>query len=776
MRINKKSKVRNKKPEVSIIVPMYNVEKLVLETIKCLKKNSCSMEVLLIDDGSKDLTVKNVSREISGDKRFKLIRKSNSGVSSTRNLGISLAKGKYIFFSDSDDLLSDYAIDKLLSAANTYKADFVYGGIKKFNSQKTWTTPIHDKYDLFSEGIKSITNNPELFFSLAPSAKLIKRNLIKYNTFPEDIHCAEDQIVVFNILTNAKKIYSIGEYIYFYRERDPDSTQKSITQQQDVKSFEYLQYIYTVMRIVRNNFKNNKQFSDTFSQKEILRQYYERALTFDVWSFFIRTLKHNPKHTKDAFNLTYMFLSEFDDSFFNYVAGFRYFFLRMLLDNLDYVRAQNFSDYRNLIQFIIDRLYPETKSACERYWGKRWNDVVYLSSASYFSSFKYFLKLRIKKRVCRFINQNQESIIKNYIFPIYRLFPIQKNKIVFATSTKGKASSNFTALLNELKKDKDTYNIKKFLGLSNEFKRNLSRFFHLATADTIILESYYKPLYGLTLNNKTKVIQVWHACGAFKKFGISAIGQEDSNSEEFEKEAHHSYTHVIASSEVTGKLYAEAFGTSMKKVYSFGVPRTDMFFSNYKKTKIQRNILEQYPDLDNTINILYSPTFRGKPSQRTRFKLPFELDIMDKLSKEYKLIIKLHPVVDITTINIPNKYKDRVILLPSNEDVNNWMIFSDILITDYSSLIFEYSLLNKPIVFYAPDFKEYFKERGFYFDYEEYTYGRIAKTSDDLVRAIETANEDMGLFEVKKSTFKSKFMSSCTGTSASKIVDVIIKD
>ncbi|WP_066802873.1 bifunctional glycosyltransferase/CDP-glycerol:glycerophosphate glycerophosphotransferase [Moraxella oblonga] len=758
---------------VSVIVPMYNVENLIAETIQSLKNNFSSIEFLLIDDGSKDNTVLKAKEAIGDDKRFCIIEKENSGVSDTRNLGIKLAKGTYLLFCDSDDLMTDNAIDKLLLSAISEKADLVLGGIKRFNSKKIWTIPAHDKHNLFSRGRKSIGKNPELFLSMAPYAKLIHKNIIKENFFPSNIHCSEDQVVTFNIFIRAKNIYCIGDYIYLYRERDLVDNEQSITQQRDLKAYDFLQDIFSVMRINYDNIMDDSGYT-LIQKNKIIVGYYERALTFDVYPLFIRVLKHQPYNSGKAFLLIQEFFQSFDDEFFNQVAGFRYFFLRNLIDKLYLVKTRYFLNYYSLVKTTFSKLSDKTKLACEKHWGKKWFENLAFVQKNTVSAFFYFLYLRNKKQIFQYLNVNGENIIKKYIFPIYRLLPIDDKKIVFATSTKGKMSTNFTFLLNEIKKSGSSYEIKKFLGYSNSFLRNMSRYYHLATAKNIILESYYRPLYGLTLKNNTNCIQIWHACGAFKKFGFSAIGAGDSNSEEFERLAHNFYTHVVVSSELTGQIYHEAFNVSKDKIYPLGVPRTDVFFNQSKITKIKKKILADYPDLTSTINVLYAPTFRGSPSERKNFRLPFSFEIFDDMPENYRFIIKLHPVVDITNIKIPTKYQKKVFILPSSQDVNEWMIFCDILITDYSSLIFEYALLNKPIIFYPYDMDQYFDERGFYFDYYTYVYGQVIKNQNEIISSILNAKLIMGDFQELKKLFIDRFMANCYGKSSEKIIENII--
>lgn len=170
---------------------------------------------------------------------------------------------------------------------------------------------------------------------------------------------------------------------------------------------------------------------------------------------------------------------------------------------------------------------------------------------------------------------------------------------------------------------------------------------------------------------------------------------------------------------------------------------------------------------------MYAPTFRGNSGEHQNFKLPFDYNFLDALPINFRLVIKLHPCVNVQNIKVPNQYSNRVILLNSNEDVNEWMIFSDILITDYSSLIFEYALMDKPIIFYPYDLNDYFEERGFYFNYDSYTYGDVAKTQEELQQAIIQAEDKKVFYSSKKQEFLEKFMSSCDGNSSKRIIDLI---
>lgn len=760
--------------EVSVVIPMYNVENLIGEMINCLKKNTCSFEVVLVDDGSSDMTLTSARKAIGNDPRFIIITQENKGVSSARNHGLTKTRGEYITFVDSDDLLADFTLDMLLNAAKQKGADYVYGGIKKFNSHKTWAIAIHEKYFTFSEGYKEILQNPELYYSMGPAGKLISRHLITKG-FPEDISCAEDQLFFFEILNKAQRIYSLGVDIYFYRERDIELNERSITQQRDQKAYVYFMDIIKVMYLAKS-YNDNLKLSDDVKNRN-LSNYYERAITFDVWPLLIRVLKFHPKKSSLVFLVLKDFLDSLDDTFISRTPAFRYFFIRMLADYIYLIKgARAFHSYRAFIGLLFDKLSEDIHILCskENVYGKRWSDSYYLSKSSYLKSWCYLLYLRPKKKFFHNFNRKKHEWIKRAFFPIFKMFGVRSNKIVFATNKKGKCSSNFETVLTQLNKQDRNYDVKKFLGSTDKLTTIFTRYYHLATAKVIFLEDYYNPIYGLKFNGKTKIVQLWHACGCFKKFGLAASGKNDSNSEFFELRAHGAYTNVIGSSTIVANTYSMSFGLEDDKALGIGVPRTDLFFNERKMDRIKKSISQQYPALKNKYIVLYAPTFRGGPQERKHYKIPFDYELMTGLPDDYHLVIKLHPIVDVNSIKVPEEYKDRVTLLKSSDDVNKWMIFCDLLVTDYSSIIFEYSLLNKPIVYFPYDIDKYYDERGFYYAYEKYVYGDVALSSYELVKAIRSGCRNMRFYQENKKEFLLEFMSACDGQVAEKLLKHVL--
>jgi CDP-ribitol ribitolphosphotransferase / teichoic acid ribitol-phosphate polymerase len=755
---------------------MYNVENLIIETLESIAVNSCNFEVLVIDDGSADHSLEKANNFIKDDIRFKIISQENQGVSVARNLGLSLASGEYICFVDSDDLLMPYALDKLLKAAKENKADFVYGKIKRKNSVREWYIDAHLRHNIFLEGEKSLKTNPELIYFIGVAGKLIHRSLINNSGFPLGMKFSEDTVVMYQAFLKAKKIWTIPELIYFYRERDLDCSQASATQQKDTKAFIYLKDSLTTMDICRNETLLNNLI--THDEKIfIIKKYYDRFFSYEVWPLFIKVLKNDKKNINKALLLFEKFIENHSDEFVNEIATIRFFFIKVLIDKIYLFRIQDFKSLRRVLALVFKKLNTKVSAECAKksVYGSKWDESYTIAFSRVDKAFIYYNLIRSKKYIYGKI-KNDPKFIREKLFPILSNLPVNKNKIVFATTRKKPMSSNFDEVYKKIKL-KENLVVYKFLGESNSIKTIFSRYYHLATANIIFLEDYYKPIYGLKFNKSTKIVQLWHACGAFKKFSFEALGLDDSHSIEFENNAHGSYSNVITSSNKLNEIYSKSFNIHLNQVIACGIPRTDIYFNEIRLNKIKNKINKKYPEFNKTINVLYAPTFRGNSNLRSKFILNLDWEmIAANFPNNYRLIIKLHPSVKEIYPPIPSFLKDRVTLLSPLINVDEMMIYTDILVTDYSSLIFEYSLLNKPIIYYPYDIDDYYNERGFYFEYESYVYGDVVYNTNDLIVAIKNAYLNKPLYMTKKQNFRDLFMSNCDGKATHRLVNIMLED
>ena len=207
----------------------------------------------------------------------------------------------------------------------------------------------------------------------------------------------------------------------------------------------------------------------------------------------------------------------------------------------------------------------------------------------------------------------------------------------------------------------------------------------ILTSKVIVTDDYVKYLRYFPLRPEQRVIQLWHACGAFKKFG-----QRGTNMSLPEDRATHAqYNLVCVSGENLRSIYADAFDVNYNKVKALGCPRTDDYFNKRLINKTKRKIYFRHPSLIGKSVIVYAPTFRDVGCDRSEFHPELDFDRLSKdLLPNQILLICPHPVMknDI----LPKKYKN--IRVMRDFSTNDYMLISDMLITDYSSVIFEYAL------------------------------------------------------------------------------------
>ena len=212
---------KNGKPLVSIIVPVYNVEKYICQCIdSILNQTYENLEVILVDDGSPDNCGKICDEYAQFDKRVRVIHKENGGLSSARNAGLDAAKGDYIAFIDSDDYIAADMFATMLDIAIKDNADMVKCGFKEFDDKSIITKKVgFDKQEVL-ENDETGSALMDLYFGsvlykIACNAIYVRDMAIKVR-FPEGL-VNEDNYSAGMYLFYAKRIVCINKEFYFYR-------------------------------------------------------------------------------------------------------------------------------------------------------------------------------------------------------------------------------------------------------------------------------------------------------------------------------------------------------------------------------------------------------------------------------------------------------------------------------------------------------------------------------------------------------------------------------
>jgi CDP-ribitol ribitolphosphotransferase len=297
--------------------------------------------------------------------------------------------------------------------------------------------------------------------------------------------------------------------------------------------------------------------------------------------------------------------------------------------------------------------------------------------------------------------------------------------------------------------------------------------YYLATSRVFIVDDYFFPIYVVHPRDGTTIIQTWHACGAFKKVGYSLLDKSFGADEELTQRVriHSNYDVCLVASEASAPHYAEAFGQPLERFeWRLGIPRTDVFFGEERLARTREAVRRRYGLTEGRRVILYAPTFRGDTI--TSAHATDDLDIAhlrSVLGEDHLLLVRLHPFIRSRTTIGPD-LAGFAVDVSDYPDINELMLVSDVLVTDYSSAIFEFSLLEKPMVFFAPDYEAYERERGFYFDYRTGVPGPIFETTDALAQYLRA-----GVFDTERvRRFREASFDVADGGSATRVTERLI--
>ena len=313
-----------------------------------------------------------------------------------------------------------------------------------------------------------------------------------------------------------------------------------------------------------------------------------------------------------------------------------------------------------------------------------------------------------------------------------------KKRICFASDQRSQLEGNLKAIRDRM----------VTRGLNNDFSfaysirtqtmrssgSGLKVAWNLGRSDTIILDDYFPLFDHFKLRKSQTLIQAWHAGSGFKNVGFARFGSPGSPRL---NNSHRTYDYAICGSEQLRDTYAEVFGIEREAVIPTGLPRLDVFLNN-EDSAGNRALFEQlYPEAFNKRVFLLAPTFRGAGPYDAHYNYE-QLDfaaIYEALGEDSVLLVRQHHFIS-TPAPIPEQYRGRIIDASNYPDTNNLLHLVDCLITDYSSIIYEYSLLRRPIVFFAYDLEHYVATRGMHRDYHETAPGQVVTTCDELVEQL----------------------------------------
>ena len=719
-------------PFISVIVPMYNVERYIKICINSiLAQTFQDFEVIIVDDCSTDNSYKICSELYGNNEKVRIVRhEKNFGLGPARNTGIANARGKYVYFVDSDDVLTPQALDIFHDAAVKTDADVIHTSgyyetdqdndlpINIKNLKLEWEH--YNKVGFLNENILYRLDKCWQRFDSAegirPMAWLVcckKSALEKFNLRFEPI-ISEDELFSFELLCSIKNVFVIHDALYIYRKR-----QKSIMAYYNAKRLTdgifALKFLVDKMKFVMNKIpelKNNLPL-----QENCIWRMVEAFINNHIKPFYRNGLNADLDKVVD-----YTLRQIFGDN----VTVQKYFFHtsnlnRVNLEKLSAQARQLFLEKQFLNQEIVKTLHR-----CQTVQNK----IVFINfqGKGYGCNPKYIAEEILRQN----LNWELVWLVNDLNTPM----PEKIRKVKFGSVDASYELSTSKVIVT---------NVKNYL----PFIKKPEQFF----------------------------IMTWHS-----DYWVKYIEKdsEDQLSPGYvaESKANSAITDLIISS---SKLQTE----EIKRTYWYdgnilecGLPRNDIFFNHDKNfiANFKKNL--GIPP-ENKI-LLYAPTFRDNNfrdnNQRSFEMYKFDAEklltlIKKKFGGEWSLLLRFHP--NVANLGIAkNLYNisGNIIDVTKYPDPQELIVISDILISDYSSVIYNFTVFQKPTFIFAKDIDTYPKERRlkpFYFELPI----KKNKTETELFDCIE--NFDAKTYNLNIKECLSKIGIYDDGHASEKIVNVI---
>ena len=344
-----------------------------------------------------------------------------------------------------------------------------------------------------------------------------------------------------------------------------------------------------------------------------------------------------------------------------------------------------------------------------------------------------------------------------------RLLPQNKKRVVFVSLTSDRLQDDFQYIYEELIQD-ESIQIRSILFKYRPtllhallyFLNCIYQVFVINTSKVVIIHDNNYVISNFKMD-RVKVIQIWHACGALKKFGNDIQREYQIQN----------YDYVISTSSKWKNIYARSFSVKEDAVLPLGMARTDVLFKKESLSFLSNQLLDKYPTWKNKRIILYAPTFRGNIIKGMSY-VPIHVDeILQQLNEDVLFVYKMHPLLG----NITLSNHERCINA-SNENLYALMSVSSCLISDYSSIIYDYSILSKPIFLFVPDMKEYEATTGLNESFYELPLTLCTKESE-LVSQLQVLNNNNEIYQQMKDTYFT-YQDGCSAKRIAKFIQQII--
>ena len=688
--------IKKSRKKVSVIIPVYNVEKYLEKCLNSLILQTLSdIEIVIVNDGSTDDSQKIIDKfaEKYPDK-IKAYEKENGGAAEARNFALSKATGEYIGFVDSDDYVAVDMYEKLYNAAIRDNADIVTCAYYRENEDRC----IEKETSINWEYGHSVFEKPNLFVDSVPYIwnKIFKREIIEKNNirFP-NLKIYEDLVFTYQLFIDANKISKVFEPLYFY----------TVTRQTS------LTYMFTEKRF--DIFKAFSILIDYMKKKECFEKFRQELLFILLKHIYVVLEKDSTKETENLkkryINEVFKFLNEnfedWKDNFYfernkknkkNYTSKL-YWKLRIIINKQKRKKIKRVLSLANKTTNLLDD---------NRFLGNK---------------FIKYTKLPINEKAILLNSQQGDNINGNMFYLLKELQTNNKYdeyKVYVAYQKEKK---------EEFKEKLDNYNFRRLELIQINTKKYAKV---LATAKYLFNDTSF-PTYFIKRKEQI-YLNTWHGTP------LKTLGKATTN--DFHDIANLQKNFAVSDyllypSEYMMEHMLEDYmlnNIAKGKVMLCGYPRSEIFFDNVRREQIKKEL-----NINDKKIIAYMPTWRGNvrnvslEEQLEKIE-SYLLEIDKSLKEEQVLYVNFHPYVGN---NIDFSKFNKIFAFPNKYETYDFLNICDILITDYSSVFFDYALTKNKVILFAYDEKEYLQDRGMYLSLNELPFPKVTNV-EQLIKEI----------------------------------------
>lgn len=370
------------------------------------------------------------------------------------------------------------------------------------------------------------------------------------------------------------------------------------------------------------------------------------------------------------------------------------------------------------------------------------------------------------KKILFSVKQLSKMILQHVVLPsvygFWRIIYASKNQelIIFADAHHDEIPQSMIYMYKEVKKrGYQVVEVFHDYGKISQLKSfyYAIRFMKLyAQAKVIFICDNFLPVSSCLKNKKIKVIQLWHSCGLLKKMGYDTY---DDIPKHYVGHVYKNYDVVTVSAPCCVKPLTSAMKQPEGVVQALGVSRTDRYYDEEWIRSCRTEFYKMYPEAKSKKIILWAPTFRGNAGKPYQVGTAAILKLEQLLGEEYFVIRKVHPHIE---------QKEKLSNCPISSE--NLLPVVDLMITDYSSILFDYLFFKKPYVLFAPDLEDYVGTRGFYVSYDSLTPFVVTK-EEHLEASVRDAIKSDDSDWIQKNF--EYHLGMCDGTSTKRILDYI---